>query len=104
MPGSHFAKWTKQRIEAKNIKCTEVIQEDYGWGFWVDMDGCAIWMGFAGIGNGASKSATWHVMVDHEPGFKIAQWFKRKRGRESAIQLGSMTEQIIRSELPCKIK
>ena len=44
MPGSQVAGWIRGALLNKGYACREPIQEDYGWGFWIDADGCSIWV------------------------------------------------------------
>jgi hypothetical protein len=71
----------------KGFSCREPIQEDYGWGFWIDRDGCSVWVGVSysgGTQNDQNAVPEWWISVAHEfPFFTPSQWFKS--GRAQAV-------------------
>ena len=44
VPGSQVAGWIRDALLKKRCACRGLIQEDYGWGFWVDAADCSIWV------------------------------------------------------------
>ena len=49
---------------------------------------CNIWICVSGVpGDEPDNIAEWHLNVKHDPGFVIAQWFKRKLGKKLASEL-----------------
>jgi hypothetical protein len=44
MPGSRLAGWVRDALLKKGYSCHEPLQEDYGWGFFLDADGCSLWV------------------------------------------------------------
>ena len=86
MPGSQLAGWLRAALVNKGYDCREPIQEDYGWGFWIDADGCSIWVsvGYAPPAEGRpAEMPEWHVGVDHSfPPWALRQWFRRRQGRD----------------------
>jgi hypothetical protein len=47
-PGSHLAEWTKQQLDERGYQCSTILQEDYGWGFWIKEQNLDIWL-FVGL-------------------------------------------------------
>ena len=43
MPCSQFAGWLRAHLRPKGYDCDEVIQEDYGWGFWISKSSLFGW-------------------------------------------------------------
>jgi hypothetical protein len=85
MPGSHLACWVRDTLLKKGYTCQASLQEDYGWGFYVDADGCSIWVAisYAKMEGEDEGVPEWHVGTGHVfAPWAFRQWFKRKRGRE----------------------
>jgi len=88
-PGSVVAGWLRSALEVAGIAAGEALQEDYGWGFWLDGP-ATVWVavGFVDGGPGdAGAVPEWCVSVAHEvPLFAPRQWFRRRAGREAAAR------------------
>jgi hypothetical protein len=88
-----------RRAAEEGLACHERLQEDYGWGFYLDADGCSLWVSisYAMPGEGESGNAPeWHVGVDRSLApWPFARWFRRRRGGEEtwrAYKVGWRTE------------
>ena len=104
MPGSHFANWIRERLLSTGVKCREVLQEDYGWGFWADVDRFSVWVAVSCSGPADEGAAPmWHVMVNHEPGFLLWQWFRRRAGLAAAAGIFKDVSNFIRGQVAGKI-
>ena len=82
MPGSAVAQWMRNVVEATGQHCRDPLQEDCGWGFWLD-SGCTIWVAVSYCGipgdTPAGKPAEWVVSVTHERSLlSPSQWFKKE--------------------------
>lgn len=92
-PGSQLAKWLRTVLADSGIPSRDVIQEDYGWGFWLESP-AAVWVavGFTGgEQHNEGDAPEWDVSVHHEaPFFAPSQWFKKKEGRELAQRASSL--------------
>jgi hypothetical protein len=101
MPGSQVAGWVRDALLKKGYKCREPIQEDYGWGFWVEADGCRIWVsaGNVGVPGGEQEDPPeWYVGVDHDfPPWALRQWFRMHRGREVVREIFAVVKGLIAS-------
>ncbi len=99
MPGSQVAGWVRGALVNKGYTCHEPMQEDYGWGFWVDADGCSIWVyaGHAAPAEGEPAGVPeWHVGVDHDfPPWALRQWLRRRQGRDLARRIFLIVRELI---------
>ncbi len=93
-PGSALASWLKEKLQAKGFECDSVIQEDYGWGFWIKNGDLTVWVAAAHVEADSQKDnegfIQWAVTAQEETPFGFlnpASWFKGKRGNklESAV-------------------
>ena len=53
--GEDFAYWLADRIAAlpeKGFEVSDPIQEDYGWGFWIEKEGERFWIALSYVGVG----------------------------------------------------
>lgn len=84
MPGLELAKWLRNAVEDAGLPCSEPMQEDYGWGFWLRSD-CTIWVAVSFAGGTQHEEHAcpeWVVSVVHErPIIWPTQWFKEKKSR-----------------------
>lgn len=99
-PGSKFAEWLRERLQAKGYSTKPILQEDYGWGFWSMVHGCQIWTAVTCSGPTAEGSMPlWHIMVCHEAGFNLIQWFKLNHGKRVASEVFKEVDNLIRKEV-----
>src|SRR5262249_42902225 len=73
--GEDFAAWLKHEIaplKDAGFEFSELIQEDYGWGFWARHGETPFWVA---VGNCDASSpdtpAEWVVMVAYDPGLNL---------------------------------
>jgi hypothetical protein len=102
-PGSALADWLRTILIERGFAVQESLQEDYGWGFWLNNE-TAIWIAVgladdSDDGDNPSESTevpTWFVIVSHEaPIFSPRQWFRRREGRELAQRVFQAIEQAV---------
>jgi hypothetical protein len=98
MPGSQVAGWVRDALLEKGYACRELMQEDYGWGFWVEADGCSIWIS-AGYATGDPGDVPeWWVGVDHDfPFFALRQWLRVRLGRELVREIFLRVKELLAS-------
>ncbi|MGE3851381.1 MAG: hypothetical protein AB7K09_06550 [Planctomycetota bacterium] len=101
-PGSAFVEWLAQQLAAQGMAAGKAIQEDYGWGCWLDQDGCSIWVCVSYVGgDGAdadadadanpASEAEWVVSVAHDfPFFAFRQWFRRRAGAAAVARVADI--------------
>ena len=99
VPGSQVAAWIRDALLNQGCACRELIQEDYGWGFWVDAAECSIWVAVSYAAPGDAEPAgvpEWQVAVEHDfPPWALRQWLRVARGREVARHIFSLVEDLI---------
>ncbi len=102
MPGSQFAAWLRSRLKPKGFNCDEVIQEDYGWGFWIKQEKLSIWVAVSyavGDMGEVDEMPEWGVMVEFEKNhLDPGQWFKGKDGEALAKKVFIEIDQLISNE------
>lgn len=88
MPGSQFANWLRTHLCPRGYDCSDITQEDYGWGFWVKKEKLSIWVAVAwsvGDMGEVDGDPEWGVMVEFEKNnLDPGQWFKGKDGEAFA--------------------
>ncbi len=99
MPGSHFAGWIKDCLETNAIKCQKVMQEDYGWGFFVLIDKLNVWVAVSYFGKPQGQLAIWHILVYHKPGSHVMQWFRRESGKRAAADIYRQVLTLIKAQV-----
>lgn len=112
-PGSHLAKWLHDKLSARGYKCDTVIQEDYGWGFWIIEKGLDIWVcvGYSDDdqqeepdGNEpitkppTTEPPEWAVFAKHDAPFKPGQWLRRGEGKQTATAIIMALNEELKSE------
>lgn len=97
-PGSALANWLRAALSDQGVATGEAIQEDYGWGFWLD-DPTTVWVAVSYAGGDRDDTENipaWGVSVAHEiPIFAPRQWFRRKAGRELASRVFEIVHHIL---------
>ena len=75
--GEDFAAWLRPKLAdlvSEGFTVGESIQEDYGWGFWVNRGKEAFWVALSYIGEGPTEEpAQWAVSVSYDPGLNLIQ-------------------------------
>jgi hypothetical protein len=70
--GEDFAGWLKEQIavlEGAGFRFSEIIQEDYGWGFWAWHGREPFWVALSYVGDGPQDApAQWVISVNYDPG------------------------------------
>ncbi len=101
-PGSEFAGWLRSRLKPRGYDCGELIQEDYGWGFWIKQQKLSIWVsvGYAvGDMGEVDGEPEWGVIVNFEKNpLDPGSWFKGKDGEAYAKKIFNDIDQLISNE------
>jgi hypothetical protein len=77
--GEDVASWLRTRLDGQGFTLSEVIQEDYGWGFWADINGDPYWT-FVGVMDDSigKQKAEWLMGIIYDPGLNIVRRLLRK--------------------------
>lgn len=98
-PGSAFADWLREKLIPRNFQCDETIQEDYGWGFWVNRDDLTVWVSVGFVPDDAnSANSEWIVSATFEVPFvflKPKLWFKEEKGKALEAEITDALEMAI---------
>jgi hypothetical protein len=100
--GEDFAEWMRMhllRILENDFRLSNIIQEDWGWGFWARKGKDPFWIGVGHISNCDQQSpAQWMVFVECDYGINV---FKRLfyRPNEAALaHLQLKVRQVLESD------
>lgn len=93
--GEDFAAWLKKEIatlEGSGFSFSEIIQEDYGWGFWVWRGGDPFWVALSYVGDGPQEApGQWVISVNYDPGLNL---LKRLFHRPDAKALEKVRDEV----------
>src|ERR1700733_3674651 len=73
--GEDLSAWLKLKVvalEESGFKLSEILQEDYGWGFWARRGGDSFWIATARIGNRTEDyDGEWGISMGYDPGLDL---------------------------------
>jgi hypothetical protein len=99
--GEDFATWVKQELSlltGVDFDLSEVIQEDYGWGFWASRGKDPFWIAFSYVSDGPQEEpAEWVVSVTYDPGFNVFKRLFHKADHKALGRLRESVRQILES-------
>lgn len=99
--GEDFAAWLKNQLTAlgdSGFKLSEVIQEDYGWGFWAWRQKDSFWVAISYVGDGPQETpAQWVISVNYDPGLNIIKRLLHKPDRQALQELRDRVRQAVMS-------
>ncbi len=100
--GEDFAAWLSGRIgkiSLKGFQIGEAIQEDYGWGFWVEKDKDPFWVAISYAEDGpVEEPPHWVVTVAYDPGLNIIKRLFSKPNMENYLELRNEVWQALDEE------
>lgn len=77
--GEDFAAWLRDGLKANDarFKYSDVIQEDYGWGFWASDEDDRLWIAVSYVGEGPQEPPPqWVISVRRDPGLNLIKWLR----------------------------
>ena len=93
--GEDFAAWLRSELSPLTVSgftFSQIIQEDYGWGFWAHFGKDPLWIAFSYVGEGPQETpAEWVVSLTYDPGLNL---FKRLFHRPDAQAFARLRDQI----------
>jgi len=105
--GEDFAAWLKEQVaplEGCSFKFSEIVQEDYGWGFWARRGKDPFWVALSYVGDGPQEApAQWVISVNYDPGLSPLKRLFHKPDRAAWEQLRDHVRQVLSSKAAIKI-
>lgn len=100
--GEDFALWLKKGVsplEHSGFKLSEIIQEDYGWGFWARNDKDPFWIAVSCIGGGREDhKGEWGISISYDPGLNLFKRLFHKPDGNAFERLRTQVLQALQSE------
>jgi hypothetical protein len=95
--GEDLAQWLRSGIDAQ-FKPGEIIQEDYGWGFWTEVGGDPYWI-YVGVMDESigQDEAEWLVGVAYDPGLSITRRLFHKPKVQDLLALTRNVDHVLQS-------
>jgi hypothetical protein len=105
--GEDFAAWLKKQIASRcpiKFNLSEIIQENYGWGFWVSNGPDQFWVAVSYVGNGPQEPpAQWVISAKYDPGLNIAKRIFHKPDKVNLQALRDCVMHAIQSDPTIKM-
>ena len=105
--GEDFATWLMAKISflAKSgFVFSEIIQEDYGWGFWAYHGKDPFWVAISFVGEGPQETpAQWVISINYDPGLNLIKRLFHKPDSQALEQLRNNVFQVLTAENAIKI-
>ena len=100
--GEDFASWLRERIsplEKSGFKISDIIQEDYGWGFWAREGESSFWIAVSCIGTGPQDyDGEWGISISYDPGLNVLRRLFHEPDRQSFDRLRTQVSQALEAE------
>ena len=97
--GKDLAAWLRQQLHAAPFTLDEVIQEDYGWGFWAKAGEDTYWMAIGIFDESiGSEDAEWSVTVAADASLNLFRRLFHKPKLEDLLSLCSAIDAALHAE------
>lgn len=105
--GEDFAAWLRNEASpliSSGFTFSEIIQEDYGWGFWASHGKDPFWIALSYVGEGPQEDpAQWVISVSYDAGLNLIKRLFHRPSREAFAQLRDRLWQVLRSNSGLRI-
>lgn len=105
--GEDFARWLKEQLApltSSAFNLSEIIQEDYGWGFWAWHGKDPFWVALSYVGDGPQEApAQWVISVNYDPGVNLIKRLFHKPDRQALQMLRDYVRQAVTSNSSIKV-
>ncbi len=105
--GEDFAAWLKERLSPlvrSGFNFSNLIQEDYGWGFWAWHGKDPFWVALSYVGDGPQETpAQWVILVNYDPGLNLIKRLFHKPDRQALQNLRDHVRQAVTSNTAIRI-
>lgn len=99
--GEDFAAWLKQQLApltSSGFNLSQIIQEDYGWGFWAKHGKDPFWVALSYVGDGPQEApAQWVLSVNYDPGLNLIKRLFHKPDLQALQNLRDHVRQAVTS-------
>jgi hypothetical protein len=99
--GEDFATWLRVQLSPiadSGFRLSEIIQEDYGWGFWARHGKDPFWIALSYIGDGPQEApAQWGISVVYDPGLNLIKRLFHKPDQRALRDLRDRVRQVVTS-------
>ena len=105
--GEDFAAWLKKEIgalERSGFHFSKIIQEDYGWGFWVRRGADPFWVALSYVGDGPQEArAQWVISVNYDPGLNLLKRLFHRVDAKALEQVRDQVRQVLTSNAAIRL-
>ena len=105
--GEDFATWLRGELApliASGFELSDIIQEDYGWGFWATHGKDPFWIALGYCEEGPTQEpAQWMVSIDYDPGLNIIKRLFSQPDTQAFAQLRDSIRQSLQANSGIKI-
>jgi len=105
--GEDFAAWLKEELSPlrdTGFSLSEIIQEDYGWGFWAWHGKDPFWVALSYVGSEPQETpAQWVISVNYDPGLNLIKRVFHKPDWQALQSLREHVRQAVTSNSAMKV-
>jgi len=105
--GEDFAVWLRSELApltASEFELSDIIQEDYGWGFWATHGKDPFWVALGYCEDGPTQEpAQWMVSIDYDPGLNVIKRLFSRPDAQAFARLRDSAWQSLRANSGIKI-
>jgi len=105
--GEDFAGWLKQEVSPianSGFVFSELIQEDYGWGFWATHGKDPFWVALSYVGDGPQEPpAQWVITVAYDPGLNVIKRLVHRPDARAFAELRDRVWEVLRTNSAIRI-
>ena len=105
--GEDFAAWLRSDVSpltGSGFTFSQIIQEDYGWGFWAYCGKDSFWIALSYVGAGSQEPpAQWVVSVTYDPGLNLFKRLFHRPDPQAFAKLRDEVWRILKSDAGIKI-
>jgi hypothetical protein len=105
--GEDFAAWLRSELTpltASGFELSDIIQEDYGWGFWAIHGKDPFWVALGYCEDGPTQEpAQWMVSIDYDPGLNVIKRLFSRPDAQAFARLRDSVWQSLQANASIKI-
>src|SRR5258707_2643654 len=105
--GGDFAAWLKEQVSTlpdSGFTFSQIIQEDYGWGFWAWRGKDPFWFALSYVGDGPQEApAQWVISVNYDPGLNLVKRLFHQPNQQALQDLRAHIRQAVTSNAAIRI-